>query len=296
MTGQPAHRLGESGSSMAAILPGRLTGGALIARGLVLLLGLGCLVQMLRILFIFLTPVGPTGGAAAGADGPDSAAAIAMNANANIFGAARAADGPANVTALPLTLYGTRSGASGSAIIAAADGVQKSIGVGEEIIPGVRLASVAFDHVEIDNRGAREALYIDQDGPAVAENGGGANAATQPAAVPVSAPAAPPLDTRATTPQIPYNAASLRIGLALSPQMAGGQVAGLAVRESGDGSAFAAAGFRAGDVIRAINGTPVTNAADAQAFFAALRPGRALPVSVERGGRTITLNLQAANP
>ena len=68
MTGQPAHRLGESGSSMAAILPGRLTGGALIARGLVLLLGLGCLVQMLRILFIFLTPVGPTGGAAAGED------------------------------------------------------------------------------------------------------------------------------------------------------------------------------------------------------------------------------------
>ena len=280
---------------MAAILPGRLARGALVARGLLLLLGLGCLVQMLRILFIFLTPIGPTSGATLGAEGPESAAAIAMNANANIFGAARAADGPANVTALPLTLYGTRSGASGSAIIAAADGVQKSIGVGEEIIPGVRLASVAFDHVEIDNRGAREALYIDQDGPAVAENGGGANAAAQPVAVPMSAPVAPPA-TPPATPQIPYNAASLRIGLALSPQMAGGQVAGLAVRESGDGSAFAAAGFRAGDVIRAINGTPVTNAADAQAFFAALRPGRALPVSVERGGRTITLNLQAANP
>ncbi len=280
---------------MAAILPGRLTGGALIARGLVLLLALGCIVQMLRILFIFLTPIGPTDGAAAGADGPDSAAAIAMNASANIFGAARAADGPANVTALPLTLFGTRSGANGSAIIAAADGVQKSIGVGEEIIPGVRLASVAFDHVEIDNRGAREALYIDQDGPTAAENGG-ANAAAQPVAVPVSAPTAAPPATPPATPQIPYNAASLRIGLSLSPQMAGGQVAGLVVRESGDGSAFAAAGFRAGDVIRAINGTPVTSAADAQAFFAALRPGRALPISVERGGRTITLNLQAANP
>lgn len=280
---------------MAAILPGRLTRGALIARGLLLLLGLGCLVQMLRILFIFLTPIGPTSGAAAGADGPDSAAAIAMSANANIFGAARVADGAANVTALPLTLFGTRSGANGSAIIAAADGVQKSIGVGEEIIPGVRLASVAFDHVEIDNRGVQEALYIDQDGPAVAENSGGANAAAQPAALPVSAPAAPPT-TPPATPQIPYNAASLRIGLALFPQMAGGQVAGLAVRESGDGSAFAAAGFRAGDVIRAIGGTPVTTAADAQGFFAALRPGRALPISVERGGRTITLNLQAANP
>lgn len=280
---------------MAAILPRRLAPGALLARGLLLLLGLGCLVQLWRIFFVFLTPIGPTSGAALGADGPTSAAAIAMNASANLFGAARAADGVANVTALPLTLFGTRSGANGSAIIAAADGVQKSIGVGEEIIPGVRLARVAFDHVEIDNRGAREALYIDQDGPSDTGNGIAAAGVGGPVAVPASAPATPPA-TPPTTPQIPYNAASLRIGLALSPQMAGGRVAGLAVRESGDGSAFAAAGFRAGDVIRAINGTPITNAADAEAFFGALRPGRTLPVSVERGGRTITLNLQAANP
>ncbi|MCC7395034.1 MAG: PDZ domain-containing protein [Sphingomonadaceae bacterium] len=276
---------------MAAILPRRLAPGALLARGLLLLLGLGCLVQLWRIFFVFLTPIGPTSGAALGADGPTSAAAIAMNASANLFGAPRAADGAANVTALPLTLFGTRSGANGSAIIAAADGVQKSIGVGEEIIPGVRLARVAFDHVEIDNHGAREALYIDQDGPSDTGNGVAAAGVAGPVAVPASAPAAPP-----ATPQIPYNAASLRIGLALSPQMAGGRVAGLAVRESGDGSAFAAAGFRAGDVIRAINGTPIANAADAEAFFGALRPGRTLPVSVERGGRTITLNLQAANP
>jgi general secretion pathway protein C len=40
------------------------------------------------------------------------------------------------------------------------------VGVGEEIMPGVRLAAVEFESVTLDRGGAREQLYIDQSGSA----------------------------------------------------------------------------------------------------------------------------------
>ena len=80
--------------------------------------------------------------------------------------------GPAaadTVSSLDLVLLGTRVDAAsgrGSAILATPDGQQKSVGVGEEIMPGVRLAAVEFESVTLDRGGAREQLYIDQSGSA----------------------------------------------------------------------------------------------------------------------------------
>jgi general secretion pathway protein C len=85
------------------------------------------------------------------------------------------------VSSLDLVLVGTRVDAAsgrGSAIIATPDGRQQSIGVGEEIMPGVRLAAVDFESVTLDRGGARETLYIDQSTP-------------QPAPAPASAGAEP---------------------------------------------------------------------------------------------------------
>ena len=72
---------------------------------------------------------------------------------------------PDAVSGLDLVLVGTRVDAAsgrGSAIIATPDGRQQSIGVGEEVMPGVRLAAVDFESVILDRGGARETLYIDQ--------------------------------------------------------------------------------------------------------------------------------------
>jgi general secretion pathway protein C len=80
--------------------------------------------------------------------------------------------GPAaadTVSSLDLVLLGTRVDAAsgrGSAILATPDGQQKSVGVGEEIMPGVRLAAVEFESVTLDRGGALEQLYIDQSGSA----------------------------------------------------------------------------------------------------------------------------------
>jgi general secretion pathway protein C len=67
------------------------------------------------------------------------------------------------VTSLPLTLHGVREDRAtgrGSAIIATPDGQQNSIGVGEEIMPGVTLTGVGPDSVTISRGGVAEQLFL----------------------------------------------------------------------------------------------------------------------------------------
>ena len=75
---------------------------------------------------------------------------------------------------LALTLFATRAtpGGGGTAIIAGGDGLQQVYRVGAEVQPGVTLAAVAFDHVELSRNGARELLYLDQSGPAPSAQSG----------------------------------------------------------------------------------------------------------------------------
>lgn len=55
-----------------------------------------------------------------------------------------------------------------------------------------------------------------------------------------------------------------------------------------------AAGLRAGDVIRSINGRPVDSATDAAGLTAQLRPGTHLTLDVERGGATVPIAITIA--
>jgi hypothetical protein len=112
-----------------------------------------------RALWLAVTPAGALGTPAAA-----MAAAPATLAAVDPFFPQAATPADA-VSGLDLVLVGTRVDAAsgrGSAIIATPDGRQQSIGVGEEIMPGVRLAAVDFEAVTLDRGGARETLYIDQ--------------------------------------------------------------------------------------------------------------------------------------
>lgn len=116
-----------------------------------------------RAIWLALTPAGALGVPPAAA--PASPAALAA---IDPFFPQNAAPADA-VSSLDLVLVGTRvdaASAQGSAIIATPDGNQISVAVGEEIMPGVRLAGVAFESVTLDRGGARETLYIDQSSPA----------------------------------------------------------------------------------------------------------------------------------
>lgn len=115
-----------------------------------------------RLIWLAITPAGPLGTPHVAL--PTGPVVVAVDP---FFPAGPAAAD--TVSSLDLVLLGTRVNAAsgrGSAILATPDGQQKSVGVGEEIMPGVRLAAVEFESVTLDRGGAREQLYIDQSGSA----------------------------------------------------------------------------------------------------------------------------------
>ncbi|MCA1661157.1 MAG: PDZ domain-containing protein [Novosphingobium sp.] len=190
--------------------------------------------------------------------------------------------GPELVTSLALTLYGIRVNSAtggGSAIIAGSDGVQQVYRVGTEVTPGVILAGVHFDYVELSRNGSRELLYLDQSKPA-------ADAATTLAA----SPAGPVGQTGPAAPASgALTADAVRQGISFQPRIENGRVAGLVVSAGGDGGAFRAAGFQPGDVITSIGGRAVANEAAGAELAAQLRPGQSVAVTVRRNGQQLPL-------
>ncbi|HEX8624591.1 MAG TPA: type II secretion system protein N [Allosphingosinicella sp.] len=119
--------------------------------------------QCARLIWTALTPVGPLGDWQASLTQSDASAG-ALGSFDPFFRLSGAA-GPVTVTSLNLKLFGIRqdqASGQGSAIIAASDGQQRSVAVGEEIEPGVTLKSVDFDSVTISRGGADEQLFMDQ--------------------------------------------------------------------------------------------------------------------------------------
>lgn len=259
-----------------------------LAGALLSLLAAALIIQIVRLAYVVITPVGAVGNWAPAQPAtlsPEDRAALFARVDPFYRSLASADAGPGNVTGLPLQLFGIRineGAGTGSAIIAAEDGVQNSIGVGEEIQTGVRLAAVHFDHVEIDNGGRRELLYLDQTQGAAA--GTAATIAHTPATT-----STPMATNAAISPAIPLSPASLRAGIGFTPRTEGNRVTGIIVRETGDGSAFQAAGFRSGDIIRSINGRPIASPSDLSALSSQLTPGARLSLSVERGAGTVPI-------
>jgi general secretion pathway protein C len=245
------------------------------------LLFLGILaIQCARLIWAVVTPVSPLGDWRVQQPGvPGSPTAVLRGFDPFFRTTATATTGQPVVTSLQLKLFGTRTNDAsgiGSAIIAGPDGLQKSIGVGEEIAPGATLKAVAFDHVTIDRGGVSEQLYIDQSGGAVAS------------APPVDAPAPPP-----GGPPAPgaagVTAAQLKSDIAFIPRIDGGRVTGLVVRPQGAAAAFRAMGLTEGDVITAAGGRPIAGAADIERVIAGLTPGGNLSITVERGADVLPL-------
>lgn len=188
--------------------------------------------------------------------------------------------GPGQVTSLRLTLFGTRiddAMGKSSAIVAGPDNIQKSVAIGEEVAPGVRLKAVAFDHVTLDRGGAAEDLFLDQSRPVTPTATG-----TPLAAVPSSG--APPAAA-------PPAAAQWRSEIGFVPRLEGGRISGLAVRPQGSGALFARAGLREGDVVTSIGGRPVSGPADLDRVAADFAGGGTVPIVVERGTQTLPLSI-----
>lgn len=226
--------------------------------------------QVARLIWTVAVPTGPLG-APGLVTKPAAAADPALLGSFDPFFRTAAADDTTAVSSLALTLLGTRvdtvSG-RGSAIIATPDGVQASFLVGETIMPGVRLKSVEFDGVTIDRGGASERLYLDQSS----------------GSAPITPAALPP--TAAT-------AGRLAEDVAVAPRLSGTTITGLVLTPKGAGTAFAAAGLQPGDVLVAIDGKSAAEIGDPASSLQRLGAGNA-SITIERGGRPLTLTLEAA--
>lgn len=244
-------------------------------------------IQCARLIFAAATPVGPLGGWRS-----NSAPADMAGASSAIFGIfdpffrLSAAAGPAVVTGLDIKLFGIRADQAsgrGSAIVALPDGTQASYSVGEEILPGVILKSVAFDNVMILRGGVEERLYLDQSEPA-------AVISAPPAAASVTTASLDPFAAAATGGAV--TPAALASETQMIPRIANGTVTGLTLQPRGSGEAFRAAGLQPGDILVAVNGTRVANAEAAERFEQQLGQGGAATIEVERGGRIVALRVQ----
>lgn len=237
--------------------------------------------QCARLFWAVLTPVSPLGDwrpapVVTPADPVDT-----LTSFDPFFRLSAPAEGPVAVTSLQLTLFGTRQNdatGGGSAIIAGPDGVQKSVSVGEEVAPGVRLAGVAFDHVTLDRGGAREDLFLDQSGQVAPAQPG----APVPAIGSTSSTAA-----GVTVPQI-------RQDVGFIPRVDSGRVTGLVVRSQGTGVAFRQIGLREGDVLTSVGGRPVTGPADFDRIARDFAAGGNVPITVERSGQPVPLSITIA--
>ena len=263
--------------------------------GLELLLLAVLAVQTARLVWTVVTPIGPLGDWRPAAPVVAGVPADALASFNPFFRLEGDADAPATVTSLQLTLFGTRmdeAQGGGSAIVAGPDGLQKSVAVGEELAPGVRLKAVAFDHITLDRGGAQEDLFIDQSKGAPAAMPGvppppGAPVPSVPGA---PAPVAPPGGNATAGVGI----GQIRQEIGFIPRIDAGRVSGLVVRPQGSGALFRQAGLHEGDVVTSIGGRPVTGADDVDRIAADFRAGGNIPLVVERGGQTLPLALTVA--
>ncbi len=236
-------------------------------------------VQMVRLVWTLLTPVAPLGDWK-----PDSPQGILPEQRAALFQVfdpffrmQNVEAGTETITSLPITLFGIRSNeasGAGSAIIADSAGVQNSFATGEEIMPGVLLNSVAFDHIVVSNNGALEKLYLDQSVPAQTVGGEATVSAAE-----ITAPVV-------QSSGVKLNPETVAAGVGLEARNENGKVTGLVVTAKGDGSILQAAGLRDGDIVIKINGNAVSSPSDLVKY---LRPGANVALEVERGAQKIPL-------
>jgi general secretion pathway protein C len=218
--------------------------------------------------------------------------------NAHLFGNAvvqntngDAANAPPS--SMPLVLAGvlaTSDPKEGMAIIGESAAAAKVVAVGQQVPGGATLHSVYNDRAVIDRGGALESVLL----PRRSE---GTFAAAPPPPPPSAVPGGDAGIERmrrmvADDPGL--------IGQVMRPQpvFAGGKMRGFRVYPGANRQAFARIGLRAGDLVTAINGTPLDDKDRAQEIFATLGSSTDARVSVMRNGRQqeLVLNLaQIAN-
>ena len=187
---------------------------------------------------------------------------------------ASASSAPAPTPAAPpadtsqLRLYGVLGD---GAVIGLADGSQRYVPLGREILPGVKLERLEVHHAVLASPGGEIRLGFD----GVAR--GQAAAPGQAAATPAGEAA--------------LRAETTRYRLGLAPRSQQGRVTGFTVRADADLPILARAGIRPGDVIVSVNGSTLNEEQMLELAWT-IANSATTRFEVERGGRRVRLALQ----
>jgi len=209
---------------------------------------------------------------------------LAMIVNAHLFGSAgvTAVNGEAPQTTMPLILAGViadKDPAKGQAIIGENALAAKLYAVGGAIPGGAHLHAVYTDRVLIERNGVLEALKF----PHSAASGGNlAPSAPPPTRLAIAAAANP----------------TLLAGLVrIQPVFSQGKLSGYRIFPGGSkgSTAFNQLGLKAGDMIEAVNGTPLDDAGRAMEVLQTLSSSATATVTVSRNGQSQEVNLNLAS-
>jgi len=213
--------------------------------------------------------------------------------NAHLFGNAvvQNANGDganAPPSSMPLVLAGllaTEDPKEGMAIIGESAAAAKVVAVGQQVPGGATLHSVYNDRAVIERNGALESVLLPR-----------RTAGTLSAAPPPPPVAAPQNDAAIERMRRLVSDDPTIIGQVMRPQpvFAGGKMRGFRVYPGANRQAFARIGLRAGDLVTAINGTPLDDKDRAQEIFATLNSSTDARVTVTRNGRQQELVLNLA--
>lgn len=233
----------------------------------------------------------------AGLDAPPAAAAPAAPAfdlqaivNAHLFGVAGPADATADpnavaATQMNLVLVGTiaqEDPEKGYAIIGESPASAKVYTVGKTITGGTRLHSVYADRVILDRGGKLESLLL----PKQFKGSG---------TLPTSQAAGPdPMLGDRLRDLAARNPAAITEIIRPQPVFAGGQQRGYRVYPGRNRQQFSRLGLMPGDLVTAINGTPLDDPARGMEILQSMNSAAEVTVTVERNGQSTQISINNA--
>lgn len=209
--------------------------------------------------------------------------------NAHLFGVYRAAAtsdvATAPETRLDLKLIGILAGSRADesrALIAQQGSTEKSYAIGDDIVRGVTLQAIFPDRVILARDGLMETLRLDPlSGAGSAYMAPAQGSSNENGAVPLS-------QARQEMLQDPNKASDY---IRVQPNNPGGLLHGYRVYPGKNVSTFANAGLRPGDLVTAVNGTPLDDTQKALQMLNELSRAGSVSLTVDRGGQTQTINV-----
>ena len=265
-----------------------------VSAGLVLLLAWQAVQLTWTALGARPAPAPAGAGPAAGAPPPPSTAAVDVEriVNAHLFGVAgapAAADADPNAVAatrLNLVLAGTIAHADpkrGYAILGESAAGARVYAVGKTVAGGAKLHAVYPDRVILDRGGKLESLLLPKQ-----FQGGGMSAAAGPA------PAPDPMLGQRLQEFAAQNPGAITEIIRPQPVFANGQQRGYRVYPGRNRQQFSRLGLMPGDLVTAINGTPLDDPARGMEILQSMNSATQVTVTVERNGQSTQVSINNA--